>query len=273
MTSNCRRIQALVMRIQNDFLDNPALRLTLPRAQARFGVDALTGEAVLGALVDCGRARQNAGRRVREIPSANRAPHRPGSHVRAPAGARLEALASGTRSLSCRRALLGRELIWPWGPERPGSKHTGRGTIRAPSPFNAGVKTMATTKTAHRSDADIFVEARHALDCRPTVPGTVRVHIDEGVATLTGTVRLPAEKADAADAVCHVPGVKDLVNAIIVMPLASPEDFERPDDRDDRGNYEGCHERHRRRPPMRARRPSFAAPMRPLDPVDVQMPP
>ena len=89
---------------------------------------------------------------------------------------------------------------------------------------------MATTKTAHRSDAEIFVQARHALDSRPTVPGTVHVHIDEGVATLTGTVRLAAEKADAEDAVCHVPGVKDLVNAIIVMPLASPEDFGRPDD-------------------------------------------
>jgi hypothetical protein len=42
------------MRIQNDFLDNPALKLTLPRAQARFDVDAVTGEAVLGALVDAG---------------------------------------------------------------------------------------------------------------------------------------------------------------------------------------------------------------------------
>ena len=90
---------------------------------------------------------------------------------------------------------------------------------------------MATTKTAHRSDADIFVEARHALDCRPTVPGTVRVHIDKGVATLTGTVRLPAEKADAADAVRRVPGVKDLLNAISVMALVSAEDFELPDDR------------------------------------------
>ena len=90
---------------------------------------------------------------------------------------------------------------------------------------------MATTKTAHRSDADIFVEARHALDCRPTVPGTVHVHIDKGVATLTGTVGRPGEKADAADAVRHVPGVKDLVNAISVMPLVSADDFAAPDAR------------------------------------------
>ena len=90
---------------------------------------------------------------------------------------------------------------------------------------------MATTKTSHRGDADIFVEARHALDCRPTVPGTVHVHIDNGVATLTGTVRLPAEKADAVEAVRGVPGVTGVLNAIIVMPLVSADDFERPDNR------------------------------------------
>jgi hypothetical protein len=54
VTSNYGGIQTLVMRIQNDFLDNPARRLTLQRAQARFGADAVTSEAVLGALVDAG---------------------------------------------------------------------------------------------------------------------------------------------------------------------------------------------------------------------------
>jgi len=69
VTSNCGRIQALVMRIQNDFLDNPAMRLTVPRAQVRFGVDALTGEAVLRALVDAGvLARTPDGAYVRFLP-------------------------------------------------------------------------------------------------------------------------------------------------------------------------------------------------------------
>jgi len=74
VTSNCGRIQALVMKIQNDFLDNPALRLTVPRAQVRFGVDALTGEAVLGALVDAGvLARTPDGAYVRFFPRSARA--------------------------------------------------------------------------------------------------------------------------------------------------------------------------------------------------------
>ena len=80
MTSNCGRIQALVMRIQNDFLDNPALRLTVPRAQVRFGVDALTGKAVLGALVDAGvLARTADGAYVRFFPRSAHAsaPGRP----------------------------------------------------------------------------------------------------------------------------------------------------------------------------------------------------
>ena len=77
MASNCGRIQALVMRIQNDFLDNPALRLTVSRAQVRFGVDALTGEAVLGALVDAGvLARTPDGAYVRLFPRS--------AHVSAP---------------------------------------------------------------------------------------------------------------------------------------------------------------------------------------------
>lgn len=52
MTANCRWIQALVMRIQNEFLENPALNLTLPQAQQRFGVDGITCGAVLGALLE-----------------------------------------------------------------------------------------------------------------------------------------------------------------------------------------------------------------------------
>ena len=47
-----RRIENLVMQIEGVFLDDPELRLTVREAQHRFGVDEITCEANLGALVD-----------------------------------------------------------------------------------------------------------------------------------------------------------------------------------------------------------------------------
>jgi hypothetical protein len=52
MTATHGRIENLVMRIQSDFLGNPALALTLSTAQKRFGIDEVTCAGVLGALVD-----------------------------------------------------------------------------------------------------------------------------------------------------------------------------------------------------------------------------
>ena len=63
MTPNPERIAALVVRMQAEFLDAPTLRLRLPDAERRFGVDGATCHAVLGALVDSGvlaRARDGA---------------------------------------------------------------------------------------------------------------------------------------------------------------------------------------------------------------------
>lgn len=54
MTPNCDQIQRLVTRVQDAFLDAPALHLTLPQAQRRFGLDTTTCEGVLGALVEAG---------------------------------------------------------------------------------------------------------------------------------------------------------------------------------------------------------------------------
>ena len=143
MTSNCGRIQALVMRIQNDYLDNPALRLTVPRAQVRFGVDALTGEAVLDALVDASvLARTPDGAYVRFFPRSApvTAPRRTSAP---PAGARLEALASGTRGLrrptsSCR---------WPWCWNAPRNSNTSLVVVRGRAhSIAAGNSSMATAK-------------------------------------------------------------------------------------------------------------------------------
>ena len=52
MTPSRRWIEAILTRIQGDFLDTPALRLTLLDAQRRFDLDDATCEALFGTLVD-----------------------------------------------------------------------------------------------------------------------------------------------------------------------------------------------------------------------------
>ena len=49
-----RQIEDLVMRIEGEFLETPGLMLTVAEAQRRFGMDEITCEAVLDALVDSG---------------------------------------------------------------------------------------------------------------------------------------------------------------------------------------------------------------------------
>ena len=53
MVSNSREaLEALVMRMQDDFLKSASLKMTLPEAEERFGVDRVTCEAILAALVE-----------------------------------------------------------------------------------------------------------------------------------------------------------------------------------------------------------------------------
>jgi hypothetical protein len=68
-----------------------------------------------------------------------------------------------------------------------------------------------------------------ALDERPSIPATVRVHIDDGTAWLTGTVRLTSERVEAEDVVRQIPGVQRIVNKIAVAQLPSEEGFEPPE--------------------------------------------
>jgi osmotically-inducible protein OsmY len=89
--------------------------------------------------------------------------------------------------------------------------------------------TRAATTGARRTDTEIFAQARKSLDERPSIPATVRVHIDNGTAWLTGTVRLTSQRVEAEDVVRQVPGVQHIVNKIAVAQPASPEGFEPPD--------------------------------------------
>ena len=84
--------------------------------------------------------------------------------------------------------------------------------------------------THHRSDADIFAAARKALDDHPGVPQDVRVHVDHGTVTLTGSVRWSHERSEAEDVVRHVDGVVRVVNDIIAAHIANPQGFEAPDE-------------------------------------------
>ena len=86
----------------------------------------------------------------------------------------------------------------------------------------------ATPAAAPRTDTDIFAVARKTLDDSPSIPATVRVHVDDGTAWLTGTVRLASERVAAGDLVRRVPGVRRLVNKLVVTRTVSLEGFEPP---------------------------------------------
>jgi osmotically-inducible protein OsmY len=80
-----------------------------------------------------------------------------------------------------------------------------------------------------RTDPEIFVDARSALDGRPGIPAGVRIHVDDGVVTLTGPVRWPAESAEAEETARKVAGVRRVVNNITVAQVPNAEGFEAPE--------------------------------------------
>jgi osmotically-inducible protein OsmY len=85
------------------------------------------------------------------------------------------------------------------------------------------------TTTRNYSDTEIFAAARKALDDHPHVPHDVRLHVDCGRVTLTGTVRRRQERAEVEDIVRRVDGVLRLVNRITVANGPSPQDLEAPE--------------------------------------------
>ena len=82
-----------------------------------------------------------------------------------------------------------------------------------------------------RTDGHIFGEARTALDKHLDIPETVHVHVAAGVATLTGTVRLPGEQRLAEDIVRRVKGVRQVINHTTLARTIHPQGFEPPDAR------------------------------------------
>ena len=84
--------------------------------------------------------------------------------------------------------------------------------------------------TPHRSDPAIFAAARKALDDHPGVPQEVRVHVNHGTVTLTGSVRWPQERSAAEGVVRDVDGVVRVVNNITAAHLPNREGYEAPDE-------------------------------------------
>ena len=84
------------------------------------------------------------------------------------------------------------------------------------------------TSTHQRSDAEIFSAARKALDDHPVVP-QVRVHVDGGTVTLTGSVRRPQDRSAAEAVVRGINGVLDIINRVLVAETVDPEGFDAPE--------------------------------------------
>jgi osmotically-inducible protein OsmY len=90
--------------------------------------------------------------------------------------------------------------------------------------------TPLATSQRLRTDAEIFAEARHALNQRRTVPATVRMDIGDGTVTLTGGVYSAFERAEAEDTVRAIEGVERVINNITIAPEPGKAGFEPPDD-------------------------------------------
>jgi osmotically-inducible protein OsmY len=74
--------------------------------------------------------------------------------------------------------------------------------------------------TGDPGSAAVFAAARKRLDDSPTVPGTVRVHVEDGVVTLTGSVQQASQRSEAEHLVRPVIGDRHLLNNIVVISPA-----------------------------------------------------
>jgi osmotically-inducible protein OsmY len=87
-----------------------------------------------------------------------------------------------------------------------------------------------TTTGTHRDDTQLFGAVRTALDRHPGVPATIHVHVEDGIATLTGTARLESERTAAIHVTRSVGGIVHIVDKIVVAQDTSQHDVEPPTD-------------------------------------------
>ena len=75
-----------------------------------------------------------------------------------------------------------------------------------------------------RTDADVALDAVHALDLRSTIPESVQAVVHNGHVTLTGKVDWLYQKESAEKAVRHIRGMRGVLNHISVKPRAAVRD-------------------------------------------------
>ncbi len=92
----------------------------------------------------------------------------------------------------------------------------------------SGVKAMATELTVHltslsqRTDADIAASVENLLEWSATLPaGVIKVMVEGGWVTLSGTVDWKFQKQTAADSVRHLMGVVGVSDQITIKPSVS----------------------------------------------------
>ena len=80
-----------------------------------------------------------------------------------------------------------------------------------------------TMKAVHRHDAEVFADVTLALDAHPDLSTTVHVHVNDGVVTLTGTVRTLGERLTVEQALRVVEGVRRVIDLVNVTEMPDIE--------------------------------------------------
>jgi osmotically-inducible protein OsmY len=75
-----------------------------------------------------------------------------------------------------------------------------------------------------RADDEIAHDAAKALELRNTVPRGIQAVVRGGHVTLTGNVGWHFQREAAEKAVRYIPGVREVLNHVEVVPPASPKD-------------------------------------------------
>ena len=73
---------------------------------------------------------------------------------------------------------------------------------------------------AERTDTDIAADVTQALRLRESLPATVQATVQDGVVTLTGTVKWMQQKREAEKAVRQIRGVRSVLDQMTVAPRA-----------------------------------------------------